>query len=227
MGDATLHRHGNTIPGPNGPPIVPFPRKHLALSAPGGALVLSPLETPLRMRGSGSGERSRGCPLCDPTNAMPANAGTHSGHLGTFSAAGRRLLIFVGSSYRPLLRMGELTQMCQLIPDIFSFPPCTAQKVNCPEGAREAPLEGFLFDVLKRKWGGAFRQAKPVSLRRFAASRQELSLCGSSENSGTFMKYPPDPKILLRFPRYGPSGPGGYPPAGGRTPPPSAPRPPA
>ena len=117
---------------------MPFPRKHLALSAPGGALVLSPLETPLRMRGSGSGERSRGCPLCDPTNAMPANAGTHSGHLGTFSAAGRRLLIFVGSSYRPLLRMGELTQMCQLIPDIFSFPPCTAH---------------FLFDVSKRKWG--------------------------------------------------------------------------
>ena len=138
MGDATLHRHGDMIPGPDGPPIVPFPRKHLALSAPGGALVLSPLETPLRMRGSGSGERSRGCPLCDPTNAMPANAGTHSGHLGTFSAAGRRLLIFVGSSYRPLLRMGELTQMCQLIPDIFSFPPCTAH---------------FLFDVSKRKWG--------------------------------------------------------------------------
>ena len=138
MGDATLHRHGDTIPGPNGPPIVPFPRKHLALSAPGGALVLSPLETPLRMRGSGSGERSRGCPLCDPTNAMPANAGTHSGHLGTFSAAGRRLLIFVGSPYRPLLRMGELTQMCQLIPDIFSFPPCTSH---------------FLFDVSKRKWG--------------------------------------------------------------------------
>ena len=138
MGDATLHRHDDTIPGPDGPPIVPFPRKHLALSAPGGALVLSPLETPLRMRGSGSGERSRGCPLCAPTNAMPANAGTHSGHLGTFSAAGRRLLIFVGSSYRPLLRMGELTQMCQLIPDIFSFPPCTAH---------------FLFDVSKRKWG--------------------------------------------------------------------------
>ena len=169
MGDATLHRHGDTIPGPNGPPIVPFPRKHLALSAPGGALVLSPLETPLRMRGSGSGERSRGCPLCDPTNAMPANAGTHSGHLGTFSAAGRRLLIFVGSSYRPLLRMGELTQMCQLIPDIFSFPPCTAQKVNCPEGARDAPLEGFLFDVSKRKWGGCV----PAAVRRVPLRSKE------------------------------------------------------
>ena len=36
-----LHRHGMTIPGPDGPPIVPFPRKRLALSAAGGA---SPLE---------------------------------------------------------------------------------------------------------------------------------------------------------------------------------------
>ena len=52
MGDATLHRHGDTIPGPDGPPIVPFPRKHLALSAPGGALVLSPLETLSRGRGT-------------------------------------------------------------------------------------------------------------------------------------------------------------------------------
>ena len=190
MGDATLHRHDDTIPGPDGPPIVPFPRKHLALSAPGGALVLSPLETPLRMRGSGSGERSRGCPLCDPTNAMPANAGTHSGHLGTFSAAGRRLLIFVGSPYRPLLRMGELTQMCQLIPDIFSFPPCTAQKVNCPEGARDAPLEGFLFDVSKRKWG-----VRPCggSPRPFAEQREckkhsnGQSPFGSSIPHGTTM----------------------------------------
>ena len=129
---------------------MPFPRKHLALSAPGGALVLSPLETPLRMRGSGSGERSRGCPLCDPTNAMPANAGTHSGHLGTFSAAGRRLLIFVGSSYRSLPRMGELTQACQLIPKHFSFPPCTAH---------------FLFDVSKRKWGGVPAAVRRVPLR--------------------------------------------------------------
>ena len=104
----------------------------------GAGLRSLPFGNPSEDKGSGSGERSRGCPLCDPTNAMPANAGTHSGHLGTFSAAGRRLLIFVGSSYRPLLRMGELTQMCQLIPDIFSFPPCTAH---------------FLFDVSKRKWG--------------------------------------------------------------------------
>ena len=176
MGDATLHRHGDTIPGPNGPPIVPFPRKHLALSAPGGALVLSPLETPLRMRGSGSGERSRGCPLCDPTNAMPANAGTHSGHLGTFSATGRGLLDSIGSPYRSLPRMGELTQMCQLIPDIFSFPPCTAH---------------FLFDVSKRKCGvhphgktvhsRAAKWHHAASLRRFAAP-----LVGAKKKSETF-----------------------------------------
>ena len=35
-------------------------------------------------------------------------------------------------------------------PNIFSFPPGAAQKVNCPAGAREAPLEGFLFDVFMR-----------------------------------------------------------------------------
>ncbi len=35
-------------------------------------------------------------------------------------------------------------------PNIFSFPPGAAQKVNCPAGAREAPLEGFLFDVSMR-----------------------------------------------------------------------------
>ena len=115
------------------PPVPHAPSWHK-----GAGLRSLPFGNPSEDKGSGSGERSRGCPLCDPTNAMPANAGTHSGHLGTFSAAGRRLLIFVGSSYRPLLRMGELTQMCQLIPDIFSFPPCTAH---------------FLFDVSKRKWG--------------------------------------------------------------------------
>ena len=60
--------------------------------------------------------------------------------------------------------------------------------------------------------GGAFRQAKPVSLRRFAASRQELSLCGSNENSvymsGAFqdngffvlpVRYPTVPKNEARI----------------------------
>ena len=69
MGDATLHRHGDMIPGPNGPPIVPFPRKHLALSAPGGALVLSPLETPLRIRGAAAGRGAEG--VLFATQRMP------------------------------------------------------------------------------------------------------------------------------------------------------------
>ena len=35
----------------------------------------------------------------------------------------------------------------------FSFPPLRRRlKVNCPAGAREAPLEGF-FDAVKEKWG--------------------------------------------------------------------------
>ena len=52
----------------------------------------SPLETPPGVgRGSGSEKRSRGCPLCSPTSAIPPDAGTHLGHLRIFSAAGRRL----------------------------------------------------------------------------------------------------------------------------------------
>ena len=165
MGDATLHRHDDTIPGPDGPPIVPFPRKHLALSAPGGALVLSPLETPLRMRGSGSGERSRGCPLCDPTNAMPANAGTHSGHLGTFSAAGRRLLIFVGSSYRPLLRMGELTQACQLIPKHFFFSTVHGAEGELPRRGKRGPPGGCASKRIKTEGFSSLRVLPPRNER--------------------------------------------------------------
>ena len=117
-GDATLHRHGNTIPGPNGPPIVPFPRKHLALSAPGGALVLSPLETPPgdgrrgtrprlwkptpkgtrdEGRGSGSGKRSRGCPICTPLCAVLQVRGRTDLRF-RYSAAGRRVSSLVGSA---------------------------------------------------------------------------------------------------------------------------------
>ena len=191
MGDATLHRHGDTIPGPDGPPIVPFPRKRAALSAPGGALVLSPLEIPPKeRRGSDSGKRSRGRPICNTCVRRTFWCGGRTDLRFEYSAAGRRLLIFVGSPYRPLLRMGELTQMCQLIPDIFSFPPCTAQKVNCPEGARDAPLEGFLFDVSKRKWG-----VRPCggSPRPFAEQREckkhsnGQSPFGSSIPHGTTM----------------------------------------
>ena len=55
-----------------------------------------------------------------------------------YSAAGRRLPDLVGSAWRPAPVLGDLTRRCQIIPDIFSFPPCTAH---------------FLFDVSKRKWG--------------------------------------------------------------------------
>ena len=79
-GDATLHRHGNTIPGPAGPPIVPFPRKRAALSATGGAwpafptpllaqrggLRPSPLETP-----PGQGGARYRLP-CRPQTHLPA-----------------------------------------------------------------------------------------------------------------------------------------------------------
>ena len=108
--------------GPRPPPLETTPRGGTgdAESDCGGS-PLSPLETPPGMSGSGSGKRSRGCPLCSLMNAMPADAGTHLGHLGTFGAAGRRLLDFAGSAYRPLLRMGELTQMCQLIPKRLFF----------------------------------------------------------------------------------------------------------
>ena len=37
----------------------------------------------------------------------------------------------------------------------FSLPPAAAQKVNCPEGAREAPLEGSLLSRQKRMRGGS------------------------------------------------------------------------
>ena len=39
----------------------------------------------------------------------------------------------------------------------FSLPPGAAQKVNCPAGAREAPLEGSLFGQDQKENGGAPR----------------------------------------------------------------------
>ena len=109
MGDATLHRHGDTIPGPDGPPIVPFPRKHLALSAPGGALVLSPLEIPPKeRRGSNSGKRSRGRPICTPLCAVLQVRGRTDLRF-EYSAAGRGVSSLVGSAWRPTSVLGELT----------------------------------------------------------------------------------------------------------------------
>ena len=110
MGDATLHRHGDTIPGPNGPPIVPFPRKHLALSAPGGALVLSPLEIlPKERRGSNSGKRSRGRPICNTCVRRTFWCGGRTILRFEYSAAGRGVSSLVGSAWRPTSVLGELT----------------------------------------------------------------------------------------------------------------------
>ena len=110
MGDATLHRHGDTIPGPNGPPIVPFPRKHLALSAPGGALVLSPLETPPKeRRGSDSGKRSRGRPICNTCVRRTFWCGGRTVLRFEYSAAGRGVSSLVGSAWWPTSVLGELT----------------------------------------------------------------------------------------------------------------------
>ena len=110
MGDATLHRHGDTIPGPDGPPIVPFPRKHLALSAPGGALVLSPLEIPPKeRRGSNSGKRSRGRPICNTCVRRTFWCGGRTDLRFEYSAAGRGVSSLVGSAWRPTSVLGELT----------------------------------------------------------------------------------------------------------------------
>ena len=110
MGDATLHRHDDTIPGPDGPPIVPFPRKHLALSAPGGALVLSPLEIPPKeRRGSNSGKRSRGRPICNTCVRRTFWCGGRTDLRFEYSAAGRGVSSLVGSAWRPTSVLGELT----------------------------------------------------------------------------------------------------------------------
>ena len=123
---ARKHRHGNTIPNPDGPPIVPFPRKRAALSAPGGALVLSPLEPPPGDEGRGRknqpprGRRTRdedktGNELRVRSEAertgveirrfgFPPRCAPHSQMRGYadlifgYSAAGRRLPDFVGSA---------------------------------------------------------------------------------------------------------------------------------
>ena len=110
MGDATLHRHGDTIPGPDGPPIVPFPRKRAALSAPGGALVLSPLKIPPKeRRGSDSGKRSRGRPICNTCVRRTFWCGGRTDLRFEYSAAGRCVSSLVGSAWRPTSVLGELT----------------------------------------------------------------------------------------------------------------------
>ena len=89
---------------------MPFPRKHLALSAPGGALVLSPLEIPPKeRRGSDSGKRSRGRPICNTCVRRTFWCGGRTDLRFEYSAAGRCVSSLVGSAWRPTSVLGELT----------------------------------------------------------------------------------------------------------------------
>ena len=75
-----------------------------------------------RAHGSGSEKGGGGGSLCRSINAISADAGMHVIYLRTFGAAGRRFLDFVGSAYRPLFRMGELTVLAvNSSPSVFSF----------------------------------------------------------------------------------------------------------
>ena len=129
-----------------------------------------------------------------------------------YSAAGRGVSSLVGSAWRPTSVLGELT-----------------------DKAVNSSLTFFLFHRARRIFflmsqkenGGCIPAGEaciPAAVRRIPTGTVPLR---EQREWRHIMKYPPDPKILLRFPRYGPSGPEGYPPAGGRTPPPSAPHPPA
>ena len=133
-----------------------------------------------RAHGSGSEKGGGGGSLCRAINAISADAGMHVIYLRTFGAAGRRFLDFVGSAYRPLLRMGELAFCRPTHPQApflltmngrFLFGK-TKRKwgFNPVRHRRTSSHQSGAFDVSKRKWGGVFQQAKPASLRRFAAS---------------------------------------------------------
>ena len=166
MGDATVphppsrhkgaklrfeHRSTKRFPAALRLPTGVLPRKRLAYSAPGGASPLSPLETTPKDREWQRKKKQMVFSLQpDKRHTRRCEDAVIQGT--SVSTAGRRLLDFVGSAYRPLLRMGELTACGQLIPNIFSFPPYTAH---------------FLFDVSKRKWG-------------VYSDRQSLHPCGGS-----------------------------------------------
>lgn len=62
---------------------------------------------------------------------------------------------------------------------VFSFGPAAARKVNCPKGARDAPLESPLFDAVKKRmeadprrdpafnaWASSPGAASPLSSKR-------------------------------------------------------------
>ena len=163
------HRRTNRFPAALRLPTGVLPRKRLAYSAPGGASPLSPLETPLRRKGwasapafgnhpqrieSGSGKRSRWCPLCSQINAIPADARMQlfKEHLSA-QLAGDFWILSAVRTGRSFVWV-SWPMRGQLSPDTFSFPPCTAH---------------FLFGVSKRKWGvHSARQSRAIPCRMAA-----------------------------------------------------------
>ena len=123
MGDATVphppsrhkgaklrfeHRRTNRFPAALRLPTGVLPRKRLAYSAPGGASPLSPLETTPKDREWQRKKKQMVFSLQpDKRHTRRCEDAVIQGT--SVSTAGRRLLDFVGSAYRPLLRMGELT----------------------------------------------------------------------------------------------------------------------
>ena len=118
----------------------------------GAKLRFLPFGNPSKDKGSGSGKGGRGCPLCTPMNAAPTDAGTQlfEEHLSAQPAGDFWILpaVCIGRSFVWV----SWPMRGQLIPDTFSFPPCTAH---------------FLFGVSKRKWG-------------VHSGRQSLHPCGGS-----------------------------------------------
>ena len=99
----------------------------------------------------------------------------------------------------------------------FSLPPAAAQKVNCPEGAREAPLEGSLFGK-KRKWGADPRRtpAPPEG-----GSPRDLPPPPAGADPDVSAPAPPGPPPGQSKTRRRPRAPRRPPPAPCRQPPPS------
>ncbi len=99
----------------------------------------------------------------------------------------------------------------------FSFGPAAARKVNCPEGAREAPLEGSLFGK-KRKWGADPRRtpAPPEG-----GSPRDLPPPPAGAGPDVSAPAPPGPPPGQSKTRRRPRAPRRPPPAPCRQPPPS------
>ena len=111
-GDATLHRHGDTIPGPDGPPIVgDHFLESTSLYPPPAALWLSPLEIPPKERRGGEQqwkEKQRTSylqHLCAKDFLVRGRTDLRF----EYSAAGRGVSSLVGSAWRPTPVLGELT----------------------------------------------------------------------------------------------------------------------